>query len=459
MDKIKKHISEQIVSLSRQIDVTVANGKKHPITNREAGNTEQTYYRWHRAYSWLQLDQARQQRLVHFPVRKANLLLAFLLFFPALMVLGQPSLPPLAPGQGRIVLYRPYHFVGGGSGNLIALNGEIVCILRAGKYFYIDQAPGIYYVHAYWLSLGILTRGASQFVSLQAGNTLYLKLNSDYNVMEAASAEQAANDLRGTHLDTAAQKAKDKQSPQRMAKVREDYENFKQSSGFTLKPVPQTTAQSAAPAENGQATTPQPASNSIAHSLFGSMRNSNQPAAQSNPVFASGQTGGESGAQQPPQPIGKMQATAGNVVLFVTVNQRCEKDHDPLGLMPGVGLHLLSKCGANELNHLREIIAQGLKNRNVAVAETNQQGSVQLAVTLTRSRWDGLNEFARGKIRFAATYLLSSAGTAPPGNVEYEESGTDKHAEERFGDKIAAEVASKIATMTQSTPAVGNPVN
>ena len=455
------------------------------------------------------------------PARKSSLLMALLLFFPVRMALAQSSFPPLAPGQGRIVLYRPYHFLGGASGNLIALNGQFVGILRAGKYFYVDQAPGNYYVRAYWLVWGSLTRGSSQDVSLRAGNTIYLKLNSDYNVMNTAPAEQAAKDLRHMHFDTAATKDKDKQSPQHMATAREDFENFKQSSGFAFEPTqqsaaqssapaetsqaptpqpapnsnpqslfgsmrssnqpaaqsnpvlgssqtgaengtqqsPQTTAQSAALTETSQSPTPQPAPNSKHHSLFGSMRSSSQPASQSNPVFSSGQTGAENGTQQPPQPTAKIQAIAGNVVLFVTVNQRCEKDHDPFGLMPGVGMHLLSKCGANELNHLRETIDQGLKNRNVAVTEANQQGSVQLAVTLTRSRWDGLNEFARGKIRFAATYQLSSAGTAPPVNVEYEESGLDKHAEERFGDKIAADVASKIAAMTPTAPAVGNQVN
>ena len=50
MGKIKKHSPEQRVSLLRQIEVAVANGKTHPIASREAGITEQTYYRWRKEY-------------------------------------------------------------------------------------------------------------------------------------------------------------------------------------------------------------------------------------------------------------------------------------------------------------------------------------------------------------------------------------------------------------------------
>lgn len=42
MGEVKKHSPEQIVSLLRQIEVSVANGKTHPIASREAGITEQT---------------------------------------------------------------------------------------------------------------------------------------------------------------------------------------------------------------------------------------------------------------------------------------------------------------------------------------------------------------------------------------------------------------------------------
>jgi len=40
--------------------VAVANGRTHPIASREAGITEQTYYRRRKEYGSLQVDQARR---------------------------------------------------------------------------------------------------------------------------------------------------------------------------------------------------------------------------------------------------------------------------------------------------------------------------------------------------------------------------------------------------------------
>jgi transposase-like protein len=60
MAKGKKHTAEQIVSLLRQIEVAVANGKTTPIACREVGITEQTYYRWRKEFGGLQVDQARR---------------------------------------------------------------------------------------------------------------------------------------------------------------------------------------------------------------------------------------------------------------------------------------------------------------------------------------------------------------------------------------------------------------
>ena len=60
MARGKKHTAEQIVSLLRQIEVAVANGKTRPAACRESGITEQTYYRWRREYGGLQVDQARR---------------------------------------------------------------------------------------------------------------------------------------------------------------------------------------------------------------------------------------------------------------------------------------------------------------------------------------------------------------------------------------------------------------
>jgi transposase-like protein len=60
MARGKKHTPEQIVSLLRQIEVVVANGKTTPLACREGEITEQTYYRWRKEYGGLQVDQARR---------------------------------------------------------------------------------------------------------------------------------------------------------------------------------------------------------------------------------------------------------------------------------------------------------------------------------------------------------------------------------------------------------------
>jgi len=51
---------EQIVTLLRQIEVAVANGRTTPQACKEAQITAQTYYRWRKEYGGLKLDQAKR---------------------------------------------------------------------------------------------------------------------------------------------------------------------------------------------------------------------------------------------------------------------------------------------------------------------------------------------------------------------------------------------------------------
>ena len=60
MGRGKKYQPEQVVNLLRQIEVAVANGKSTLLACREAGVTEQSYYRWRKEYGGLQVDQARR---------------------------------------------------------------------------------------------------------------------------------------------------------------------------------------------------------------------------------------------------------------------------------------------------------------------------------------------------------------------------------------------------------------
>jgi putative transposase len=51
---------EQIVTLLRQIEVAIANGKTTPQACKEAEITVQTFYRWRKEYGGLKLDQAKR---------------------------------------------------------------------------------------------------------------------------------------------------------------------------------------------------------------------------------------------------------------------------------------------------------------------------------------------------------------------------------------------------------------
>lgn len=55
----KRFSAEQIVVLLRQIEVLMSQGKVMPVACREAGISQQSYYRWRKEYGGLELDQAK----------------------------------------------------------------------------------------------------------------------------------------------------------------------------------------------------------------------------------------------------------------------------------------------------------------------------------------------------------------------------------------------------------------
>src|ERR1019366_4628644 len=57
---MKRYKPEQIVTLLRQIEVEIANGKTTPQACKEAEITQQTYYRWRKEFGGLKLDQAKR---------------------------------------------------------------------------------------------------------------------------------------------------------------------------------------------------------------------------------------------------------------------------------------------------------------------------------------------------------------------------------------------------------------
>ncbi len=56
----KRHTPEQIIRKLREAEVELAQGQTTVDGVRKLGITEQTYYRWRKAYGGLRLDQAKR---------------------------------------------------------------------------------------------------------------------------------------------------------------------------------------------------------------------------------------------------------------------------------------------------------------------------------------------------------------------------------------------------------------
>jgi putative transposase len=58
----KRFNAEQIVTLLRQIEVLMPQGKTPAVACREAGISQQSYYRWRNEYGGLEIDQAKRMK-------------------------------------------------------------------------------------------------------------------------------------------------------------------------------------------------------------------------------------------------------------------------------------------------------------------------------------------------------------------------------------------------------------
>ena len=59
---LQRYKPEQIVTMLRQIEVGIANGKNTPQACKEAAITVQTFYRWRKEYGGLKMDQAKRMK-------------------------------------------------------------------------------------------------------------------------------------------------------------------------------------------------------------------------------------------------------------------------------------------------------------------------------------------------------------------------------------------------------------
>ena len=56
----KGFTTEQIISKLREAEVLISQGQTVPAASKAIGVTEQTYYRWRKAYGGLKIDQAQR---------------------------------------------------------------------------------------------------------------------------------------------------------------------------------------------------------------------------------------------------------------------------------------------------------------------------------------------------------------------------------------------------------------
>ena len=60
----QRYKPEQTVTVLRQIEVAMANGKSPPQACKEAGIHTQTYYRWRKEYGGLKVEQAKRLKVL-----------------------------------------------------------------------------------------------------------------------------------------------------------------------------------------------------------------------------------------------------------------------------------------------------------------------------------------------------------------------------------------------------------
>jgi transposase-like protein len=58
----RRFSAEQIVTLLGQIEVAMGQGKSVQMACREAGISEQSFYRWRKEYGGLQVEQAKRMK-------------------------------------------------------------------------------------------------------------------------------------------------------------------------------------------------------------------------------------------------------------------------------------------------------------------------------------------------------------------------------------------------------------
>ena len=367
------------------------------------------------------------------------------------------TLPPTDPSLGRVVIYRPWHYVGSATGLMVALNGQLVGMCRAGKYFYADMKPGLYFMQVYYLSLGSMGNVAKQTFALHAGQTAYVKLDTGFaNSIEMVSEDQGGKDLVHVRFDSSAVAKKNTQSEKHVEKARLDYEQYRQSSGIDTG-----WAQPAAPA--GAVVQPAAQQSSPHGSIFSPVNSGSgsSRAATMASSASSGSTPAIYAAAAPGAVQASVSAAGGTPVasganVALVMGAHCPKDPDPLGL---VNENYYSGCKPKELNQVRGWIAADLTPHGLHVTDANAGYDYQFSVTIIKDmdKLPVFTLFGHGTVMFEATYqVLDAAGhVLHSGNVAYQ--GPDSHpenVEKQFAQKIADALSTAPVVVPAAAPAV-----
>lgn len=102
----------------------------------------------------------------------------------------QSKIPPLAPGQGRIFIYRTA-LLGAAIQPSVTVNGEAVGHAVPGGFFYVDRAPGDYKISA--------STEVERDLSLQlaAGQTRYVRLAMSMGFVAGHVSPELVEDAEG----------------------------------------------------------------------------------------------------------------------------------------------------------------------------------------------------------------------------------------------------------------------
>ena len=140
--------------------------------------------------------------------------------------------------------------------------------------------------------------------------------------------------------------------------------------------------------------------------------------------------------------------------------ESCPSDPDPLGL---VSNDFYSDCGQAELNKVKGWIAASLTAKGVFGSVGDDNPDLVLTVTMTQDEADEgaagmFTDLAPATMKFTATYQLT--GTAgrvlKSGTVHHEAEeayfgGNEDAEEQKFAEKIAAEIVAKVTGNAIST--------